>query len=329
MAVNTAEHPAARERISLRVSVTDRCRFHCRYCAPAEGVEKFEPARILRYEEMLRFVGMLAARVGLTKVHVTGGEPLGRKGICTLFEGLDGLGVEDVALTTNGQELAARAAALKRVGLKRVNVSLDTLQPQRFDQLTGGGRLERTLVGIDAAIAAGLEPVKVNTTVLRGVNDDEIVDIVRFGINSGAVVRFIELMPFGPAAGHYQEWYMPAAEALQRLGDSFDLRPLPRRPGTSSRDYQVVDGAGNRGLIGVISPCSEPFCADCNRLRLTAAGQLLGCLARSARQDILPLLRAEGPLDEESILAKVKLALTEKRSDGVFFEHRDMSAVGG
>ena len=329
MAVNAAGQPAARERISLRLSVTDRCRFRCRYCAPSEGVEKFEPARILRYEEILRFVGMLAARVGLTKVHVTGGEPLGRRGIAALFEGLAALGVEDVALTTNGQELAGRATALKRAGLQRVNVSLDTLRPQRFGELTGGGELERTLTGIDAALAAGLAPVKVNTTVLRGVNDDEIVDIARFGIDSGASVRFIELMPFGPAAERYQEWYMPAAEVLRRLGDSFDLRPLPRRPGASSRDYQVADGAGNTGLVGVISPCSEPFCADCNRLRLTAAGQLLGCLARGARQDILPLLRTEGPLDEECILAKVRLALTEKRSDGVFFEHRDMSAVGG
>jgi len=323
------KHSALPGPISLRVSVTDRCQFRCLYCTPAEGVERFTFANTLRYEEILRFVRLIMSRVGLTKVHITGGEPLGRPGIAKLVAMLVGEGVADLAITTNGQRLGELAAELKQAGLKRVNVSLDTLQLETFGRLSGGGRLARTLAGIDAALAAAFGQVKLNTTVIRGINDHEVTNIAQFGIKRGAQARFIELMPLGPAAARHQDWFVSSSEVLDRLCDRFDLQPLPRRPGSSAREYRAADATGNTGIVGLISPCSQPFCADCRRLRLTAAGELLGCLARGNGQDILPLLRTKGQLDEARILEKTSLVMAQKGCHCGFTSNRNMLKVGG
>ncbi|MFB3890565.1 MAG: GTP 3',8-cyclase MoaA [Phycisphaerae bacterium] len=305
--------------ISLRVSVTDRCRLSCLYCTPAEGVERFDPAGILSYEEILRVVRVLRSRAGLAKVHITGGEPLDRREITRLVEMLAGEGVADLAMTTNAQRLGELAGELRRAGLSRVNISLNSLRPDAFARISGGGELSRTLAGIDAAIGAGFPaktPVKLNMTVLRGLNGSEVADIAQFGLDRGAEVRFIELMPLGPAAAHYSEWFVPSGEVLDSLRRRFDLAPLPRRAGSSSRPFRATDRAGHSGIIGVISPCSAPFCADCRRLRLAANGDLIGCLAKPNRRSILGLLRA-GPgapaLDEDGVMDAAAAVMGLKR----------------
>ena len=328
------ENDAVREAatgvpLSLRVSVTDRCRFRCVFCTPAEGVKRFRFAEILRYEEIARFVALLMAHFRLAKVHLTGGEPLDRPEVVKLVRMLAGLGVEDLALTTNGQRLREFAGDLKGAGLRRVNVSLNTLQAETFRGLTGGGELQRTLDGLEAALSAGLAPVKCNATVLRGINDGEVVDLVRFGAARGVETRFIELMPIGPAAKRHADWFVSSDEVLERLRGRFDLRPLPRRRGSSTQEYEVADAGGNTGLVGVISSYTRPFCGDCRRLRLTASGQLVGCLARDSRVDVLPLLRAAGPLDEAALLAKVRAVMRLKRTHHAFSNAQSMVQTGG
>jgi cyclic pyranopterin phosphate synthase len=242
---------------------------------------------------------------------------------------LAGEGLEDLAMTTNGQALRELAAELERAGLRRVNVSLNTLDPRTFREIAGGGELDRTLGGIDAALAAGLAPVKCNVTVLRGINDHEAVDLALWGIGRGVQVRFIELMPVGPAARRHRDWFVPAEEVLARLRARFDLQPRPRPKGGSCQGYRVADAAGDTGTVGIISSYTQPFCADCSRLRLTASGELVGCLARDSRVSVRPLLRAEGPFDEPAVLAKVKAVMKRKRAGHAFAGKRCMAKTGG
>lgn len=315
--------------LSLRVSVTDRCPFRCLYCTPADGVPLFAHADILRYEEIAAFVRVLERHAGLTKVHVTGGEPLARRDIRHCVAMLAAEGVDDLALTTNGEALPELAAALREAGLRRVNVSLDSLDEATFARITRGGELGKVLAGIDAAVAAGLHPVKLNATLLRGLNDQEAPALADFAIGRGLTLRFIELMPVGEAADRFDQWFVPAAEVLTGLGRRFDLEPLPRRAGSSSRNYRVRAPDGRTGTIGVICPTSDPFCADCNRLRLTARGELIGCLARRDGFDILPLLRTDGPVDAEAVMAAVGRALRCKRDDATFQHRPNMAQIGG
>lgn len=315
--------------IALRVSVTDRCSLRCLHCTPAEGVERFEYARTLRYEEIVPFVRLIGRAFGLAKVHVTGGEPLERRGIVTLVEMLAGEGIGDLAMTTNGQHLAPLAGDLKRAGLKRVNVSLNGVTPRSFRQWAGGGELSRTLEGIDAAIGAGLDPVKINMTTVRGVNDGEVADLAQLALDRGVEARFIELMPLGPAARRHAERFVPAEEVLLRLRRRFELAPLGRRPGSSSTPYRAVDRRGRAGVISVIPSCTAPFCGDCNRLRLTASGVLLGCLAQGGGEDILPLLRGRRALDEPAVLRAVRDVLSRKRTTGGFSRRECMVQIGG
>jgi GTP 3',8-cyclase len=322
-------NPAPPGAISLRVSVTDRCRFQCLYCTPEEGVPRFAPEEKLADEEILRFVRLLHSRVGLSKVHLTGGEPLARPGIAELIAALAGLGVADLALTTNGQQLADLAGKLLRCGLGRVNVSLNSLRPATFRTLTGGGELGRTLAGIEAARRALPAPLKLNTTVIRGLNDGEVVDLSLFAIERGAQARFIELMPLGPAAARHREWFVSSSEVLARLGRQLDLEPLPRRAGSSAREYRASAPGGRPGTVALISPCSQPFCGDCNRLRLTADGGLLGCLALSSRTEIRTLLRVSPPIGDEPLLRAVREAMARKRCGGDFASMRCMAKVGG
>jgi cyclic pyranopterin phosphate synthase len=320
---------SAKRSLALRLSVTDRCPLRCVFCTPPEGLARLAPQDVLRDEEIVRFVRLMQSHYRLKKVHITGGEPLGRRGIVRLVSRIAAVGIADLALTTSGQRLAGLAGDLKQAGLARVNVTLSTLDPRTFRKLALGGSLAKSLAGIDAALAAGLSPVKCNAVVLRGINEDEVADLAQFAIDRGITIRFIELMPIGPAAARHRDWFVPAAEVLSRLRDRFTLRPLARRRGSSTREFLATDPRGRSGTVGIIASFTRPFCADCNRLRLRANGELVGCLARNSRASIRPLLRTADPPDEAAILAAVQSVLRQKRGGRAFAGDHFMVRTGG
>ena len=312
--------------LSLRVSVTDRCQLRCRYCMPPEGVPLRGRDEILSYEEIVALVACFRDEFGLTKVRITGGEPLVRTGIERLVGMLADLDIPDLALTTNGLRLAEMAPALKRAGLHRVNVSLDSLSPDAFRRLTGGGELHTVLHGIAAAQDAGLIPLKLNTVVIRGFNEEETVDLVEFAIQRNCEVRFTELMPIGPGAKLFSEGFISSMDVRQKLSSHFTLHPLGAEIGTSARRYGVVNAEGKRGTVGFISSCSAPFCGECARLRLTADGRLIGCLARNGGIGVREMLRAG---DRQSITDVVRRVLEGKTADRVFEQGMAMASIGG
>jgi cyclic pyranopterin phosphate synthase len=314
--------------LALRISVTDRCPLRCLYCRPQPLREGGHGADLIETGDIVRFVRIAQERYGVAKVRLTGGEPLVRSGIVAVVGALADLGLDDLALTTNGQRLAELAGPLRAAGLRRVNVSLDSLVPATFTQLAQGGALARTLAGIDAALAAGLRPLRINTVVLRGRNDHEAEALVDFALARGAEPRFIELMPSGLQPTDYDRWFMPSAELRARLAETFAMTPEPHTPGSSSRRFSVR-GEGRAGAVGFISPNSHPFCAGCRRLRLTADGRLLGCLGRHDHVRILGLLRASSPDADERIAAAMAVALGCKRGSGAFAVALPMSRVGG
>jgi len=320
---------AAEAPVSLRVSVTDRCQLRCRYCMPAEGLHMDDRDEVLRYEEIVDFVRVVKSHLGLSKVHLTGGEPLVRSGVADLVAMLASQGVGDLALTTNGQLLSELAGPLARAGLDRVNVSLDSLNPVTYAWSTRGGELRRTLDGLEAALAGGLAPVKINVTVMRGVNSDDLAQIACFGLERGCEVRFLELMPIGPAAEAFAEMFVARDETFAGLSSVFNLRALPYRRGDSARRYAAADGRGRSGIIGFISPVSDPFCRGCRRVRLTATGQLVGCLAVGTGPDIRPALRRGQATDDEQLVRLVRRALGLKRTGCGFTTTNLMSKTGG
>lgn len=323
----TAKH--GRPPLSLRLSVTDRCSLRCWYCMPAVGAPKAACAEMLSYEEIARFVRVLKARYEIAQVRITGGEPLLRPEIEKLVAMLAALGVSDLALTSNGQQLSGNAGPLRQAGLRRINISLDSLNSMTFAAITRGGILERTLTGIAAARRAGLCPVKLNMVVLRGRNDHEVTDLVRFAMEHGCQVRFLELMPIGVAAGGFEAGFVSSAEVRGRLGREFTLTALPVDSQGTSRNFVAEDKRGRSAIIGFISPYSEPFCAGCWRLRLTATGVLIGCLARSGGISLAPLLRSGSEPDAEALGAAVEQALGMKRRNGEFIQPRNMVGIGG
>ncbi|MCR4420487.1 MAG: GTP 3',8-cyclase MoaA [Clostridia bacterium] len=271
----------------LRVSVTDRCNLRCRYCMPEEGVERKSHEEILRLEEMVRLLEV-AVGLGLTRIRFTGGEPLVRRNFPYLVARTAELaGIEDLALTTNGILLAEQAADLRRAGLRRVNISLDTLDPEKYAFITRGGELTRVWAGIEAALAVGFDPVKINVVIFRGFNEEEIEGFARLTQERPLHVRFIELMPLGAANGDYP--FLPATEVLARLGRVARLEPV-RVAGNGPAEYYRLPGG--KGTLGVIAALTRPFCATCNRLRLTADGQLRPCLESDFQIDLRGPLRA-------------------------------------
>lgn len=293
----------------LRVSVTDRCNLRCAYCMPPEGIEALPHGEILTYEEILRAVS-ISVGLGISKVRITGGEPLVRRGIAKFIGQIASLpGVEDVSLTTNGVLLAPLAAELKASGLKRVNVSLDTLKPEVFERITNRPGLENVLKGIDACIEAGLSPIKVNVVAIRGVNDGEILDFANFASEKGVEVRFIEYMPSRADAWEAGS-LIPAAEILEIIGSRYTLTSLPGKASHSGPGRIFLLPGGGR--VGVISPLSDHFCGSCNRLRLTANGKLRGCLFSNDELDLKGKLRdgsddaAIAELVRSAVLAKPK-----------------------
>jgi len=298
----------------LRVSVTDRCNLRCVYCMPPEGVEPVMPAEILSYEEILRVV-RLSVELGITKVRVTGGEPLVRQNLVEFVGMLSSIpGIEDLSLTTNGMLLAPVAEQLRANGLTRVNISLDTLDPETFKRITNRDGLSRVLAGIDAALAAGLTPVKVNVVAMRGVNDGEILDFAEFAADKGVQVRFIEYMP-----SRRDEWsdakMVPGSEIISRISTRYELAPV-NHAGAAPGPGRVYDFAAagpegkRRGSVGIISALSNHFCSSCNRLRLTADGRLRGCLFSAEELDLKSLLREGAP--DAAISAVLTEAVEQK-----------------
>lgn len=289
------QDPFGRPITYLRVSVTDRCNLRCVYCLPPEGVTLQSHQSILRYEEIAEVVRVAVAQ-GVRAVRLTGGEPLVRKGVVELVRLLAVIeGIEDLSLTTNAILLAEMAGPLAEAGLKRVNVSLDTLDAAKYARITRGGSLERVWQGLQAAEAAGLEPIKINVVAMRGVNDDELPRLARLTLEHSWHVRFIELMPIN----NHQPWgeglpsspeaaYLSVQEILERLRP-LELQPHQAPAGQGpARAFRIPDGLGT---VGVISPLGEHFCERCNRLRLTADGCLRPCLLSDVEIPLLPALR--------------------------------------
>jgi len=317
----------------LRISVTDRCNLRCVYCMPPEGVPKRAHDEILRYEE-IETVVRAAAELGITKVRLTGGEPLVRPGIVELVRMLARVdGIDDLAMTTNAILLSDYANELAQAGLTRVNISLDTLRPERFERITRCGRLEDALAGIEAAHAAGLEPVKINTVVIRGMNDDEVVDFARKTVE-GWHVRFIELMPVGNGVTIVDDWrerVVTAREIREQIETALgSLEPAKLNAGGGPARYYRLPGAS--GTLGFITPISEHFCTQCNRLRLTADGRLRPCLLAESELDLRTALRAGAGV--EQIKALIVQAIESKPmrhhlDECRVPEGRTMSEIGG
>lgn len=279
----------------LRISVTDRCNFRCVYCMPADGIVQRSHESIMRFEEIFRVV-QAAAQLGIRKVRLTGGEPLVRRDLPELIRLIAGIEeIQDISLTTNGILLERMAAQLKDAGLKRVNVSLDTLQPEKFSRITRGGSLETVMRGLAAAEAVGLTPVKINVVAMRGVNDDELQDLAKLSIDRSWNVRFIELMPVKNQRPWGADFPDPADAFLSIPDIKKTLAPLGLAPVPgSTHDGPAAEFflAGGKGRIGFISPLSEHFCQDCNRLRLTADGNFRPCLLQDIEVPFLSALRA-------------------------------------
>ncbi|RQW06476.1 GTP 3',8-cyclase MoaA, partial [candidate division KSB1 bacterium] len=318
-----------------RISVTDRCNLRCVYCMPQEGIQTCAHDDILRYEE-IEMVVRAAARLGIHKVRLTGGEPLARLGLADLVRMLVRVpGIDDLSMTTNGTLLARHAKELAAAGLNRVNISLDTLKPERFAQITRCGKLQDALAGIDAAHRAGLEPVKINAVVMGGLNDDEVVDLARKSITDGWHVRFIEWMPVAiPVESVETGWsnrVVTAAEIRDRIEAALGaLEPARTANGAGPAKYYRLPGAA--GTVGLITPISEHFCAGCNRLRLTADGQLRPCLLSDAEIDLrMPLRRGAGVDEIEALLRQGIAAkpLRHRLAECERVENRVMAQIGG
>ena len=325
--------PVPSPGVSLRISVTDRCMLRCLYCRPPRGISAdpsfHEKGDVVTVTEMLRLAQVLDRHLGLDKIRITGGEPLVRGDIVEVVRQLATIGTADLAMTTNGQYLAPLAGPLKAAGLRRVNVSLDSLDPDIFRSLTRTGSLDKTLAGIEAALRAGFRSVKVNAVVMRSWNDTEASDLVDFGLRTGCEVRFIELMTTGLNSAQFSDRFVSSDELRQRLSQHFSLFALPYERDSSSRRYRVRDRAGRLGTLGFVSPNTHPFCSGCRRLRLTAHGDLLACLGRKERFPVLGLLRSPAEDADDQIANVARRALGCKREGTPLHVPRLMSCVGG
>ncbi|WP_456414595.1 GTP 3',8-cyclase MoaA [Thiolapillus sp.] len=317
----------------LRVSVTDRCNYRCFYCMPSQGMEWEERSEFLTFEEMTRII-RLFTELGVDKVRLTGGEPLVRRGLLDFVEQLNDLpGLCDLSLSSNAHLLGEQAQELKDAGVSRVNISLDSLDPDTFRKITVNGDLQPVLEGIDAALAAGMHPVKINMVVMRGLNDGEIESMLDYALERGADLRYIETMPIGEAGITGTDYYMPAVEILARLKEHLGEELIPAKGGKGAgpaRYYQVNSGPVR---VGVISALSRHFCDDCNRVRLTAKGDLVLCLGQEDRVSLRDGLR-KGFSDEQiknTILHAIahKPRSHEFNDDNSKVSLRHMSSLGG
>ena len=287
----------------LRISVTDRCNFRCRYCMPAEGLEWLPRDGLLSFEEISRVASLVVERFGIRSIRLTGGEPTVRAKLPDLVRLLSPLPV-DLALTTNGATLRLLAAELAEAGLGRINVSLDSLRRDRFEELTLRDGLARVLDGIEAALAAGLFPVKVNVVVMRGLNDDELVDFARFGRELGVTVRFIEFMPLDAEEAWSEAAVVSQEEILATISAVYPLEPRARSNAPATQ-FRYMDGGGE---IGVVASVTQSFCDSCDRIRLTADGQFRNCLFATEEFDLRGLLRSGASDDEVADLVERAVA---------------------
>ncbi len=326
----------------LRISVTDRCNFRCTYCMPEEGMTWLPRSDLLSYEEIERLARLCVERFGVDGIRLTGGEPTVRADLQRLIAMLARLRVPpsaaspragqapDLSITTNGATFGLLAGVYRTAGLERVNISLDTLRPERFAAITRRAELHRVLDGIGAAQAAGFDPVKLNVVVERGVNDDEILDLADFGRQHGVQVRFIEFMPLDGGGGWRRDKVVSQAEILAAIEAVHPLVPVPARGAAPADRWRYADGAGE---IGIIPTVTKPFCGDCDRVRLTAEGQFRTCLFATSETDLRSALRA-GAGDDELAVA-IQEAVGAKWAGHAIGQvtfvrpRRSMSQIGG
>jgi cyclic pyranopterin phosphate synthase len=330
----------------LRISVTDRCNFRCTYCMPEEGMVWLPRTEVLTYEEIARVARICVERFGVDGIRLTGGEPTVRAHLAKLISALAVLTVPatadsplagqpiDVAVTTNGATLALVAADLKRAGLRRINVSLDTLNREKFKQITKRDELASVLEGIDAAIAVGMALVKVNAVVQRGVNDDEIIALATFGREKNIEVRFIEFMPLDAQGGWLNNAVVGQDEIVSTINQVFALEQIASRGAAPADRWRYLDG---KGTVGVIPTVTKPFCGDCDRVRLTADGQFRTCLFATDEFDVRALLRngVDDRATDDAIEALLRRAVGEKWAGHSIGQvsfvrpRRSMSQIGG
>jgi cyclic pyranopterin phosphate synthase len=329
------EDSFGRVATDLRVSLTDRCNLRCTYCMPAEGLDWMPGAEVLTDDEILQLIRVAVTRLGVTTVRLTGGEPLLRKNLERLVAEISALEpAPSIALTSNGIGLAARAQQLAAAGLKRINVSLDTLDPAVFKQITRRARLDDVLNGVRAARRAGLDPVKINTVLMRGVNDHEAPDLLRWAIDEGVQLRFIEQMPLDAQHSWQRSEMITAAEIRERLSQHFQLVEDPEDARTrGSAPAELFRVVGTDAAVGIIAAVSKPFCGNCDRVRLTADGQVRNCLFARAESDLRTPLRS-GASDDELADLWVTAVAGKRAGHGIddpsFLQpDRPMSAIGG
>jgi cyclic pyranopterin phosphate synthase len=313
----------------VRFSVTEACALRCQYCAPPAALRAAPPDDGLSREEIRLLVQQLHGEFGVSTLRFTGGEPLLRPDLVDLVSDAAGLGIPDIAITTNGQGLAALAGPLRRAGLTRVNISLDAVDPALYRRISGGGDLSLTLAGIEASAAAGLTPVKLNMVVVRGLNDHETPTLLEYGLASGCHIRFLELMPMGPAAEGFAERFVPADEVLAHLDPDGRWQELRAEPGASSRNFRVEDGNDRQTICGVIAPYSHPFCDGCRRLRITARGELIGCLVRGKHLPLRPALAEAAQGEPLALGATLREACSAKSTVAPWPKERCMAYIGG
>lgn len=324
-----------REINYLRVSITDRCNLHCLYCRPKEGISLIGHDDILRYEEIIRVVSV-AVKMGLVKVRITGGEPLVRRGFVDFIGELKEIsGLNDISLTTNGILLEEYAEKIFDAGVHRINVSLDSLNKDKYSYITNGGSLDAVLRGIARAEEVGFSPIKINVVAIKGFNDDEVLDFAGLAVNKPFQIRFIELMPVGQANLDYNGDYISAEKLIEKVGERFELEPIKNKKNKSDGPARIFKIKGGLGEIGFINPVSGHFCATCNRMRLTADGKLRVCLLNEAEIDLKKALR-EKCSDEQlekfirdAVLLKPKEHYIICTEDSLKKCYRNMSEIGG
>lgn len=316
---------------NLRISVTDRCNYRCTYCMPEEGMHWLQREKLLTYEEIVRLVRIFAS-LGVRKIRLTGGEPLMRKELWRLIAMLKPIpGIEDIALTTNGYFLKEQAYELAGAGLGRINVSLDALDPRLFYEMARRDYFQQTWDGIEAAERAGIKPIKLNVVLIRGLNDGEILKFAQLARTRPFIIRFIEFMPIGKDDGWTMEKVVATREVLETINQHYPLVPAPSDNGkTPAERFLFADGAGE---IGCVSSVSQPFCADCDRVRVTSDGKFRTCLFSLVETDLRALLR-NGASDED--IAETITAAVRKKEEGHLINRpgfvrpeRTMSQIGG
>ena len=321
-----------RTATDLRVSLTDRCNLRCSYCMPAEGLDWLPTADVLTDDEVVRLIGIAVGRLGVREVRFTGGEPLVRRGLVDIVRRTHLLSpTPEISLTTNGLGLERVAGALAEAGLDRVNVSLDTIRPDTFATITRRDRLKDVLAGLRAAADAGLGPVKVNAVLLRGINDDQAPELLRWCLEHGYQLRFIEQMPLDAQHQWRRDTMITADEIFAALREEFELAPAEEPRGSAPAELFTVDGGP--ATVGVIASVTRPFCGDCDRVRLTADGQVRNCLFAREESDLRTAMRKGA--DDDELAERWRAAMLSKRpghgiDDLSFLQpSRPMSAIGG